>query len=263
MTIPFRRPARAGVRPSPVFLGIVVATALSGYYLWSSNGAPSRGVQFGVFLFVILGWVITLSLHEFAHAFLAWRFGDQEVEARGYLTLNPLKYAHPVLSIGLPLLFIAIGGFGMPGGAVYLHPNQFRSNKQRAAVSLSGPLMNVLFAVVLLVVVKSQLSAEHQYFWDALAFLAALQVMASVLNLIPFPGLDGYGALEPYLDPQFQRSAEQFKPYGMLGLFVILQVPALNRAFFDFVYWLYGLSGLSRQVADNGYVLLKFWNSVT
>jgi Zn-dependent protease len=262
MTVPFRRPARAGVRPSPVFLAILAATALSGYYLWTSN-TLDRGVQVGVFLFVILGWVVTLSVHEFAHAFLAWRFGDREVEARGYLTLNPLKYAHPVLSIGLPLLFIAIGGFGMPGGAVYLHPNQFRTKVQRAAVSLSGPLTNVVFAIVLLVVVKSQYSQAHQYFWYALAFLAALQVMASVLNLIPFPGLDGYGALEPYLDPQFQRSAEQFKPYGMLGLFVILQVPALNRAFFDFVYWLYGLSGVSRVLADNGYVLLKFWRSVS
>ncbi|MCW2522173.1 MAG: site-2 protease family protein [Frankiales bacterium] len=262
MTTPFRRPARAGVRPSPVFLGILIATVLSGYYLWSSH-TLDRGVQFGVFLFVILGWLVTLSLHEFAHAFLAWRFGDHEVEARGYLTLNPLKYAHPVLSIGLPLLFIAIGGFGMPGGAVYLHPQQFRTKKQRAAVSLSGPLMNVLFAVVLLAVVKSQISDEHLYFWYALAFLAALQVMASVLNLIPFPGLDGYGALEPYLDPQFQRAAEQFKPFGMLGLFVILQVPTLNRAFFDFVYWLYGLSGLPRYLADNGYALLQFWHSVS
>jgi Zn-dependent protease len=261
MTIPFRRPARAGVRPSPVFLAIVAATAVSGYFLWNSHDL-NRGVQFGVFVFVLLGWLVTLSLHEFAHAFLAWRFGDNEVEARGYLTLNPLKYAHPVLSIALPLLFIAIGGFGIPGGAVYLHPNQFRTKKQRAAVSLSGPLTNVVFAVVLLAVVKSQLSEEHQYFWYAMAFLAALQVMASVLNLIPFPGLDGYGAIEPYLDPQFQRSAEQFKPFGMLGLFVLLQVPTVNRAFFDFVYWLYGLSGLSRVIADNGYVLLQFWKTV-
>ena len=96
-----------------------------------------------MFLFIVAGWVVTVCVHEFAHAFLAWRFGDDEVEARGYLSLNPLKYSHPVLSILLPVLFIAIGGIGLPGGAVYLHPHRFRTNAQRALVSLSGPAVNV------------------------------------------------------------------------------------------------------------------------
>mgnify|MGYP003693968373 CR=1 FL=1 len=48
----------------------------------------------GVFTFVIAGFLVSLCLHEFAHAFTAWRFGDHDVEARGYLTLNPLKYSH-------------------------------------------------------------------------------------------------------------------------------------------------------------------------
>ena len=73
-----------------------------------------------MFLLVVAGWVVTLCLHEFAHAYMAWRHGDHDVEVRGYLTLNPLKYSHPLLSIGLPVLFIALGGIGLPGGAVYL-----------------------------------------------------------------------------------------------------------------------------------------------
>jgi Zn-dependent protease len=258
MTIPFRRPSRAGVRPSPVFLGILAVTAASGGYAWQAT-TVTRGVQFGVFVFVVAAWIVTLCLHEFAHAFLAWRFGDREVEARGYLTLNPLKYSHPVLSILLPVVFIAISGFGLPGGAVYIHPHQFRTRAQRAIVSLSGPAVNAVFAVVLLVLVAQVGQHSHTIFWLGVSFLASLQIMALLLNLIPLPGLDGYGAIEPYLDPRFQRSAEQFKPFGMLAVFVLLQTPTLNRVFFNAVYWLFELSGISSAVPQFAYGLIKFW----
>lgn len=261
MTLPFRRSPRAGIRPSPIFLAVLALAVIGGYLAWQATEA-TRTARLGVFVFILAGWVVTVCIHEFAHAFLAWRFGDHEVEARGYLSLNPLKYSHPVLSILLPLLFIAIGGIGLPGGAVYLHPHRFRTNAQRALVSLSGPATNIGFAVVLLVLVRSYgLHSEHGIFWYAVAGLALLQVMASVLNLLPVPGLDGYGAIEPYLDPRFRQSAEQFKPFGMLAIFALLQVSSINQAFFRAIYWLFELSGLSSLVGQVGLELLRFWES--
>ncbi len=258
MTLPFRRSPRAGVRPSPVFLAVLAVTAVGGYLTWQATDL-SRGARFGVFLFIVAGWVTTVCVHEFAHAFLAWRFGDDEVEARGYLSLNPLKYSHPVLSILLPVLFIALGGIGLPGGAVYLHPHRFRTNAQRMLVSLCGPAVNVGFAVLLLVLVRRLGDSTHAIFWYAVAGLALLQVMASVLNLLPVPGLDGYGAIEPYLDPKFRQSAEQFKPYGMLALFALIQFQSVNHAFFRLIYRLFELSGLSSAWGQVGLQLLKFW----
>ena len=146
MTIPFSR-RRARIRPSPIFLAFLALAVGSGWLLWTAGDSGTRTNRALVFVFVAAGWVVSLCLHEFAHAFLAWCFGDDEVEARGYLTLNPFKYAHPFLSIILPLVFILIGGIGLPGGAVYLHPHRFRTNLQRALVSLSGPAVNVVFAV--------------------------------------------------------------------------------------------------------------------
>ena len=70
--------------------------------------------------------------------------------AAGYLTLNPFRYAHPVLSVALPLLFIAQGGIGLPGGAVYLRHQAFRSRWQQSLAVAIGPLVNVLLAIVLL-----------------------------------------------------------------------------------------------------------------
>lgn len=260
MTLPFRRRS-AGTRLSPVFVVVLALAVAGGYLAWQATAA-TRTARFGVFLFILAGWVVTVCLHEFAHAFLAWRFGDREVEARGYLTLNPLKYSHPVLSIVLPVLFIAIGGIGLPGGAVYLHPHRFRSNAQRALVSLSGPAVNVAVAVLLLALVRSLgVHSEHGVFWYAVSGLALLQVMASVLNLLPMPGLDGYGAIEPYLDPKFRQSAEQVKPFGMLVIFALLQLQSVNEAFFRLIYRLFEVSGLSSAVGQVGLNLLRFWES--
>ena len=81
----------------------------------------------------------------------AFRFGDHGVAMRGYLTLNPLRYTHPVLSLLIPIVFIALGGIGVPGGAVYVQTS-FMTKRQKTIVSLAGPLTNVAFAVILLVI---------------------------------------------------------------------------------------------------------------
>ncbi|MGI8665726.1 MAG: site-2 protease family protein [Jatrophihabitans sp.] len=260
MTIPFRR-RRAAVRPSPVFLAVLALTAVGGYLCWQAEQAD-RTARFGVFLFIVAGWVLTLCIHEFAHAYLAWRFGDDEIEARGYLSLNPLKYSHPVLSILLPVAFIAMGGIGLPGGAVYLHPHRFRTNLQRAIVSLAGPATNAVFAVVLLLVARSAgFPNAHGIFFSAVAGLGLLQVMAAVLNLLPVPGLDGYGIIEPYLDPDLRRGAEQFKPFGLLIVFALLQVRQINQVFFDAIYWLFDLSTVPHVIGQIGVELLRFWQN--
>lgn len=117
-----------------------------------------------MFLFVISGWLVSLCLHEFGHAYTARRFGDHDVEARGYLTLNPLKYSNPMLSLGLPLLFIALGGIGLPGGAVYLRTG-FMTPRQRTIVNLAGPFANLVLGVLLLIATRLFFDPGHAVFW--------------------------------------------------------------------------------------------------
>ncbi len=229
------------VRPSPIFLAFVAVTVAGAVMSWSDSNSAAIA-QVGVFLLVFGGWIVSVCLHEFAHAFTAYRAGDHSVEAAGYLTLNPFKYAHPLLSIALPLYFIAQGGIGLPGGAVYLHPHTFRSRAQRSLASAVGPLVNVVFAIVVLRVAAghvqlvgfSVVPTANYRFWAGLSFLGFLQVSAAILNLLPIPGLDGYGIIEPYLSPETVRALTPVKPWGMLGLFVLLYaVPAFNQRFVD------------------------------
>ena len=67
-------------------------------------------------------WVFSVCIHEWGHAFVAYHGGDYTVKDKGYLTLNPIHYTHPVTSILLPALFMMMGGIGLPGGAVYIDP---------------------------------------------------------------------------------------------------------------------------------------------
>jgi Zn-dependent protease len=265
---------RRAVRPSPLFLAFVAATVLGGLLAWTNTAPGSRVADFGVFVFVLGGWVVSVCLHEFAHAFIAFRAGDREVETAGYLTLNPFKYAHPVLSVILPLLFIVLGGIGLPGGAVYLHPHTFRRRWQQSAASAAGPVVNVGLAIVLLLIAKThrldtasflndllggQTTTLHGRFWAAVAFLGFLQVTAALLNLLPIPGLDGWGIIEPYLDPQTRHGADKIKPWGMIGVIVLLQFNQLNARFFDLAQWLYERTGANYGMADVGRHVFQFW----
>ncbi|GGK52245.1 site-2 protease family protein [Nocardia camponoti] len=253
-----RSPHHDGVRPSPIFLGIVLVTALGGALAWDAD-LNSWRAKVGVFILVVGGWIVSLCLHEFAHAYVAWRAGDHEVSARGYLTLNPLKYSHPVLSIALPLVFIALGGIGLPGGAVYLDTSRFKRSV-RQLVSAVGPASNALCAIVLLVVIKICGSMhEGAAFWFGLSFLAYLQITATILNALPVPGLDGFGVIEPLLSYQARQTAAQIAPFGMLIVFAVVFYTPLNTVFFSVTDWLFSLSGVPDIWAAYGNYLTRFW----
>lgn len=258
------------MRPSPIFLAIVAITAAGGVVAWfSSPSSPVASLApgqirplayVGVFVFVIFGWLVSLCLHEFGHAYTAWRFGDRDVALRGYLTLNPLKYSHPLLSLGLPVLFIALGGIGLPGGAVYVQTASM-TTRQKTLVSLAGPAVNLLFAVGILTTIRLLYDPAHSVFWAGMAFLGFLQVTALLLNMLPIPGLDGYGALEPHLSRETRRALQPAKQWGFFILLILLIAPPLNQWFFGAVYWLFDLSGVPAALSAAGGQLTRFWSA--
>lgn len=247
------------VRPSPVFLAIVALTAVGGALAWQAGASIRPLAYVGVFTFVIAGWVMSLCLHEFGHAITGWRFGDRDAAVRGYLTLDPRKYSYPVLSIVLPLIIIALGGIGLPGAAVYVRTS-FMTPARRTIVSLAGPAANLLLAVLLLGLARLYYSSAHPVLWAGVAFLGFLQLTAVALNLLPIPGLDGYGALEPHLSPETQRALEPAKQYGALVLLLLLG-PVLSHWFFGIIYWFFELSGVPAALAAAGGSLTRFWGA--
>ncbi|MDT3397364.1 site-2 protease family protein [Streptomyces sp. B1866] len=242
---------------SPVFLALVAVMAASAWAVWKEYGA-SPG--FGVFLFVVSGWIVSLCLHEYAHARAALHSGDLTVGAKGYLTLNPLRYTHVALSIVLPVLFVVMGGIGLPGGAVFIERHRIRGRWRHSLISAAGPLTNILFAAALTAPFwLHALDGVPDVFRYALAFLALLQVTAAILNLLPVPGLDGYGIVEPWLSPALRRQVEPFAPFGLLAVFGVLWIPSVNHAFFDGVDALMRALDVSEWDTYWGQEYFRFW----
>jgi Zn-dependent protease len=253
------RPRRADRRVSPVFLGIVAVMAVSGWAVWQGIGSDPG---FAVFLFCVATWIVSLCLHEYAHAVTALHSGDVTIGGKGYLTLNPMRYTEPTLSIVLPVIFVILGGIGLPGGAVFIERHRIRGRWRHSLISAAGPLVNVVFAFVLMLpfVVPGLLpSSTPAAFLDALAFLALLQTTAAVLNLLPVPGLDGYGIVQPWLPLSVRRQIEPFTPFGLLAVFGFLWIPKVNSAFFDLIDGITRAFGVPEFAASDGYGLFRFW----
>ncbi|MEV3853389.1 site-2 protease family protein [Streptomyces sp. NPDC050095] len=248
---------RGDSRISPVFLGICAITAVSGWAVWT-DFATMPGVA--VFLFVTAAWIVSLCLHEYAHARTALHSGDISVGAKGYLTLNPLKYTHALLSIVLPVIFVIMGGIGLPGGAVFIERGRIQGRWKHSLISAAGPLTNVLFAIVCTAPFwLHALDGVPDTFRYALGFLALLQVTAAILNFLPVPGLDGYGVIEPWLSYKVKRQVEPFAPFGLLAVFAVLWIPEVNTWFFDLIDAVLRALGVTEWDTYWGQRFYRFW----
>ena len=257
---PIRQVRRGGERGiSPVFLGIAAVMAVSGWAVWTGFASDAG---FAVFLFVVSGWVVSLCLHEYAHARSALHSGDISIGGKGYLTLNPLKYTNAALSIVLPVIFVIMGGIGLPGGAVFIERGRIPGRWRHSLISAAGPLANVLFAVVLMLpFTMGAIDSWPIPFLAALAFLAFLQVSAALLNLLPIPGLDGYGIWEPWLPYSVRRQVEPFAPFGLLAAFGVLYIPSVNHKFFEGVTHVTSWFHVPAGAVYTGQWLFQFWKS--
>ena len=224
---------------SPVFLGMVGLTAASGVALWT-GALPGFSVPLTI-TFVVAGWITSLCVHEFSHALVAYLGGDRGVAASGYLTLDPLRYTNLLLSVVMPIVFLLLGGIGLPGGAVFINRSALRSKWWDSAVSLAGPVgtlfCGLLVAVPFLIPAHtSWITVSNAGFFGALAFLGFIEAVALLLNLLPIPGLDGFGILRPWLPYSIQDAANRFGAFAIIGVFVVLwYVAPVRDAFFSTV----------------------------
>jgi Zn-dependent protease len=255
-----QRAPRGTFRPSPIFLGIVAVFVIAGVLTWADGNRGSTLAGFEVFLFVIFGWLMSLCLHEFAHAVVAYRAGDITVAQRGYLQLNPLKYTHWLFSIALPLLFIMAGGIALPGGAVLVNHAYVRNRAKETAISLAGPATNLLCAAILVAPFAAGVDLSNRgVFWSAAALLAFFQLMAGIFNLLPIPGLDGGGAIRPWLSQQWQRGYASIAPFGFIIIVLLLWQTSFGQSLINGMYHLLAAFGVPTDAVGTGLALFRFW----
>jgi Zn-dependent protease len=251
---------KSTVQISPIFLLITLIMVVTGSLAYYNQ----PGARFWIFLFVISGWIVSLSLHEFGHAITAYRGGDKSVAEKGYLNLNPLKYTNLFMSIVLPVVFLMMGGIGFPGGAVYINMAAIKDKSQRSLVSAAGPITTAGFAFILLIPfflgLDKSADLEKNVFWSGLALLAFLQITALLFNLLPIPGLDGFGIIEPFLPNAMMIKLRKVGGLFILAIFFLLfNDTPFRDAFWYSVRQITDFLHLNILLISNGFKLFQFW----
>lgn len=244
---------RSSPRISPIFLALVAVTVGGGALTLLDS---LTAVRAGVVILVLAGWAVSLCLHEFSHALVADRCGDHSVRGLGYLTLDIRRYANVGLTFVLPLLFLLIGGIPLPGGAVWIRRGALRSRAAASAVAAAGPLSNLVLAFLLALLVPF----VPTLLGAGISFLALIEVLTFILNILPIPGLDGWGVIDPYLSYGTRASVARFAPYAPMVIFVVLVFfrPA-GEALFTLSSLVYGAVDGNTALAGLGQELFFFW----
>lgn len=190
-------------------------------------------------------FLVSISVHEFAHAFVASRLGDDTAKNQGRLTLNPLKHADLVGTIIMPLASFA-SGFALIGWAkpVPVDRGNFKNQlMDDARVSFAGPLSNfilaVLFFICFLFIINSSYGA-HQYLVNIFWYGVFFNVFLFAFNLIPIPPLDGSHILFDLFPNRFTATIMRLGLYGSLILLILIYSP-LWGFFMKFVNFILGL----------------------
>ncbi len=178
-----------------------------------------------VAIFLVVGFPV----HEFAHAFAAWRLGDGTAKLFGRLTLNPLVHLDPLGSAILAISALAPGGFFIGWAKpTPVNPSMLRGGRRsEAIVAAAGPLSNLGLAILAALVVRVFV-ALHLAPSPALDFVGLvmgwfllINISLFIFNLLPLPPLDGSKVLFAFLPP---RTVWQVRPFLEQWGFVILMV---------------------------------------
>jgi Zn-dependent protease len=197
---------------------------------------------------MLVGLIIGVIIHEYMHGYVAYRMGDTTAKRAGRLTLDPLAHIDPFGTLILPgmLLLLSIMGYGtfIIGYAKPVPINPFLFRKPRAIiwVSLAGPLSNLALGMIFIGLIRILTLLEGGATLDRIIltciFVAYINILLFVFNLIPIPPLDGSRIVGYFLRGEAKRMYASIEPFGFVIVLMLVM-------FFGFA-----LRGIVGEVAN-------------
>jgi len=196
-----------------------------------------------LFVLLVSALILSLSLHELAHAFVAYKLGDSTAKLSGRLTPNPLAHLDPM---GTLLLLFA--GFGWAKPVPVNSLNLSDPKRDLALISVAGPLSNFILAALaalLLNLVGSSSGVFLGLFTSFLYYFAFYNVGLGIFNLLPISPLDGFKVVSGILPKNLSYQWEQLASYGIFILMFLVFTNSLERILFPLMGLFLRLFGIS------------------
>jgi len=187
-------------------------------------------------LLLYLGLLVLLTFHEFGHAWMAWKCGDDTARTQGRVSLNPLVHIDLIGTVFLPLLMIFLSASGsslsrfIVGWAKPVPVTLANLRNPRMddiLITLAGPWMNLLLAVVIMGLARVGVSVHSDSMVEVCLQVARLSLLLCFLNLLPIPPLDGSRVARVLIGMSYETYF-QIARYGFFILIIVLQIPAVR-----------------------------------
>lgn len=263
-------PSRADFMPSPLFVLMLGLAGFAGWLSWRAIELEWAAEGTAVTplippLLILLGWIVSVAVHEFGHALAAYLAGDRSLRGSAYLRLNPFGYRQAFGGLVLPVAYLGLGGFGLNGPPTYVDWDAIPSRGRRVMVALAGPLASLLLSAVLALTVTLLVPAgQDSVNWaiSSLAFLSFANMTSALVNLLPIPGLDGYHVLAAFRGAKWTGFVVANGLFCSIAVFAVLWLPGVRDLFDTLIYTMF------EQILPNptipgmmfhGKLLLQFW----
>ena len=213
----------------------------------------------------LVAMILSLTIHEWAHAYAGYKLGDDTAARQGRLTLNPESHVDPLGTLIVPILGVVMGGFvfGWARPVPY-NPNNFTRKvtlrQGTAIIAFAGPLSNLVLAFVCALLLKIIVLAGGTSIWAEattvraigmlLAYGVTLNVLLFLFNLLPIGPLDGHAILTSYLGPS--HGLVRFTQEYAMMLFVaafLLGGRLLGGPMMGIASWILGIFGVTSDAA--------------
>lgn len=186
-----------------------------------------------------LCFILIITVHEFGHAWMASRCGDDTSRLQGRVTLNPAAHIDPIGTLVLPLLAVLLAATGAGqlasfvigwGKPVPVNIGNLRHRvRDDILVTMAGPAMNVVIAMVALIVGRVALGAGWDVVVEAAGHMAMLSMFLFFFNLIPVPPLDGSRVMR-HIIGMGEEAFMNLSRFGMIILIIVIQIPEVRAA---------------------------------